>query len=76
MEEFLEKMTSCGELIQYICCDNSGEHQSSFTEGVRKIKGYVGIHQTAHAPSEWSYRKTTFYYQGKSISNAVKRKTQ
>ena len=44
--------------------------------GVRKRKGYIGIHHAAHAPAEWSHGENIFLYQVMRVSNDVKCKTQ
>ena len=50
--------------------------QIKISEGVRKGKGYIGIHETAHAPDEKNHRENIFHYQGRIIGNADKCKTK
>ena len=41
------------------------------SEGVRKGKFYVGIHDTAHAPVEYSHGENIFCYQGRIVRIAI-----
>ena len=76
MEEFFEKITPRGTPVKYICCDNTGEHQSKSQRVCKKEKVTLE-YMTPHTPQlNVVIEGEIFRYQGRSVSNAAKLETK